>query len=228
MVDGPRHADTDADVETDADADRDASANTNAAVHAVVLVEGVSDRVALEVLARRRGMDLAADGVDVVSMDGITNIGHFLARYHVDGAGPGATGPRIAGLYDDAEERFVRRGLERAGLSAGFDSPLTRPVLEQLGFHSCSADLEDELIRALGPEAVVELVEAEGELRSFRTLQRQPAQRERSLHDQLRRLMGGRSGGKERYAALMAAAVPLHQVPRPLDAVLDHVFGKNR
>lgn len=217
MVDGPRHADTDAHVGADVDAD----------VRAVVLVEGVSDRVALEVLARRRGMDLAADGVAVVSMDGITNIGRFLARYHVDGAEHGVAGPRIAGLYDDAEERFVRRGLERAGLSAGFDSPLTRSALEQLGFHSCSADLEDELIRALGPAAVVELVEAEGELRSFRTLQRQPAQRERSLHDQLRRLMGGRSGGKERYAALMAAAVPLHRVPRPLDAVLDHVSGKN-
>ena len=190
---------------------------------AVVLVEGVSDRAALAVLARRRGMDLEGDGIEIVSMDGITNIGHHLDHYCAPGRDV-----RVTGLYDDAEERFVRRGLERAGLSAGFDSPLTRPALEQLGFHSCSADLEDELIRALGPAAVVQIVEAEGELRSVRTLQRQPAQRDRSLHDQLRRLMGGRSGGKERYAALMAAAVPLHQVPRPLDAVLDHVSGKNR
>jgi hypothetical protein len=191
---------------------------------AVVLVEGVSDRAALEVLARRRGMDLDAEGVALVSMSGITNLGHFLDRGTVAAgvgsvAGSGAeTGPRIAGLYDDGEERFVRRVLERAGVTPGPG----RPGLEACGFFACLADLEDELIRALGPTAVVELVEAAGHLRSFRILQRQPAQRGRGLHDQLRRLMGGRSGGKERYAALMARAVALDRAPRPLAAVLDY------
>ena len=183
-------------------------------LRAVVLVEGVSDRVALEVLARRRGIDLAACGVDVVAMGGITNIGRFLERY-----GAHRPKPRIAGLYDDAEERFVRRGLERAGLVEAMPEA-DRSRLEALGFFGCSADLEDELIRALGPDAVERLVEAAGQLRSFRTLQNQPAQRARSLHDQLRRLMSGRSGGKERYAALMAGAVALDRVPRPLAQVL--------
>ena len=201
----------------------------NGDVRAVVLVEGVSDRAALDVLARRRGMDLAGAGIAIVSMDGITNVGHFLDHYCVPGRGV-----RVAGLYDDAEERFVRRGLVRVGLGAGAGAgpgagdaagagPLPRAELEALGFYACSPDLEDELIRALGPSAVVELVEAAGDLRSFRTLQRQPAQRTRSLHDQLRRLMSGRSGGKERYAAAMAAAVALERVPRPLSAVLAHV-----
>lgn len=199
----------------------------DAGARAVVLVEGVSDRVALEVLARRRGLDLAGEGVRLVAMDGITNIGHFLERHPAPG--PAAGHPRaaatlVAGLYDDAEERVVRRALERAGRG-----PEPGPEgLEALGFFGCSADLEDELIRALGPAEVVRLVEAEGQLRSFRTLQKQPAQRERSLHDQLRRLMGGRSGGKERYAAAMAGAVPLERVPRPLDAVLEHVYSKGR
>lgn len=185
-------------------------------VRAVVLVEGVSDRVALEVLARRRGLGLAGDGVRLVVMDGITNLGRFLRRYGTAAAGD----VLVAGLYDDAEEWVVRRALERAGLG-----PAPGPAgLEALGFFGCSGDLEDELIRALGPEAVVRLVETEGQLRSFRTLQKQPAQRERGLHEQLRRLMGGRSGGKERYAAVMTAAVPPERVPRPLDAVLAYVY----
>lgn len=181
-----------------------------------MLVEGPSDLVVLEVLARRRGMDLAAAGVTIVSMDGITNIGRFLAHLHAN-----EPEVRIAGLYDDAEERFVRRGLERVGVEV----PEGRAALEALGFFGCSADLEDELIRALGPAEVEQLVEAEGELRSFRTLQQQPAQRERSLHDQLRRLMSARSGNKERYGAVMAEAVPCEQVPRPLAGVLAFVAG---
>jgi hypothetical protein len=203
----------------------------NGDVRAVVLVEGVSDRAALLVLAERRGMDLPGDGIEIVSMDGITNVGRFLDRYCAPGRDV-----RVAGLYDDAEERFVRRGLVRVGFGDGGDGAddgdpdkaLPRAELEALGFYACSPDLEDELIRALGPSAVERLVEARGELRSFRRLQRQPAQRSRTLHDQLRRLMGGRSGGKERYAAAMAAAVPLELVPRPLSAVLAHVSAALR
>jgi hypothetical protein len=190
---------------------------TNAGPSAVVLVEGVSDRVALEVLARRRGRDLEAGGVAIVAMGGATNIGHYLARY-----GPAGLDLRLAGLYDVAEERFFQRGLERAGL--GSDN--SRADLAALGFFVCSADLEDELIRALGPEDVERIVETAGELRSFRTLQRQPAQRDRSLHDQLRQLMGGRSGHKQRYARLMTEAIELDRVPPPLDAVLDHICLK--
>ena len=182
----------------------------------MVLVEGPSDLAALGVLARRCGMDLAGERVSLVSMDGITNIGRFLARLHTDE--PEA---HIVGLYDDAEERFVRRGLQRLGI----DLPEDRAALAALGFFCCSADLEDELIRALGPSEVERLVEAEGHLRSFRTLQQQPALRDRSLHDQLRRLMSGRSGNKERYAAVMAEAVPWEQVPPPLAGVLRYVAG---
>lgn len=181
---------------------------------AVVLVEGLSDRLALEVLARRRGRDLAAEGIRVEAMSGATNIGHYLDRY-----GPPGLGVIVAGLYDSAEERFFRRGLERVGLRPGPPPD----GLEKCGFFGCTPDLEDELIRAIGPEQVEGLVEAEGGIVSFRRLQRQPAQRERSLHDQLRRLMGGRAGGKYHYARLMAEAVDLDRVPRPLNAVLDHI-----
>ena len=181
---------------------------------AVVLVEGRSDLMALEVLARRRGRDLEREGVRVVAMGGATNVGHYLDRY-----GPRGLGVKVAGLYDSAEERFFTQGLARAGL--GVD--LSSAQLQERGFFRCTADLEDELIRAIGAQRVEQLVEAQGEIASFRRLQRQPALRERSLHDQLRRLMSGRSGGKLRYAGIMAEAVDLHLVPRPLDAVLDYV-----
>ena len=201
-------------MEADQDSGAGGDAAAGAELRAVILVEGVSDRSALEVLARRRGRDLAGEGVRIVAMDGATNIGHFLDRY-----GPQGLGVDVAGLYDIAEERFFRRGLERAGFGPG----LSRAGMEGFGFFVCSADLEDELIRAVGAEEVVRIVESEGGARSFRTLQRQPALREWSLHDQLRRMMSGRSGGKDRYARLMTGAVDLDRVPPPLDAVLEYV-----
>jgi hypothetical protein len=181
---------------------------------AVVLVEGRSDQIALEVLARRRGRDLAAEGIWVGAMAGATNIGHFLDLY-----GPRGRDVRLAGLYDAAEERFFRRGLARAG----FGPVLPQPAMEALGFFRCTADLEDELIRALGTDEVERIIDTEGELESFRLLQRQPAQRGRSTQDQLRRFMGSRSGRKYRYAGLLAGAVDLARVPRALDGVLAHV-----
>lgn len=181
---------------------------------AVILVEGMSDRYALEVLARRRGRDLEAEGVLVVAMKGATNIGHFLDLY-----GPDGLDVRLAGLYDAAEEGCFRRGLERAGLGVG----LARAGMETLGFFVCTADLEDELIRALGVDEVERIIGAEGELRSLRILQKQPAQHDRSTQDQLRRFMGSRAGRKHRYARLLAGAVDLARVPRSLDGVLAHV-----
>jgi hypothetical protein len=181
---------------------------------AVVLVEGVSDRSALEALAERRGRALAADGVAVVPMGGATNIGRFLELY-----GPHGRGVRLAGLYDAAEEGYFKRGLERAGLGAD----LSRAGMEALGFHVCDADLEQELIRSLGAARVERVIEAQGDLRGFRTFQGQPAQQGRSTEDQLHRFMGTRSGRKSLYARLLVGALDLDRVPRPLDRVLAHV-----
>ncbi|MGC1213109.1 MAG: TOPRIM nucleotidyl transferase/hydrolase domain-containing protein [Micromonospora sp.] len=178
----------------------------------VVLVEGDSDRRALEAVARGRGSPL--DRVAVVPMGGITNISHFL-----DLLGPPGLGRRIAGLYDAAEEAYVRRGLERAG----FGADLSRPAMAALGFHACCADLEDELIRSLGPPTVEQIVEAAGDLRSFRLFQRQPAQQARPVPAQLHRFIGTRSGRKSQYAELLAAALDPVRVPAPLDRLLAHL-----
>jgi hypothetical protein len=177
----------------------------------VVLVEGMSDQVALEALAARRGRELAAEGIAVVPMGGASNIRHFLERF-----GPRGLNLSLAGLCDAREEGDFRRGLERAGLG----SNLGRADMEALGFYVCVADLEDELIRCLGAAGVEQVVAAQGELGSFRTFQQQPAWRARRSQEQLRRFIGTHSGRKIRYARLLVDALELTSVPRPLDRVL--------
>src|SRR4051812_21530184 len=100
---------------------------------AVVLVEGISDRIALETLADRRGRDLALDGVSIVPIGGAQAIGRFLNLY-----GPKGLDIAVAGLCDAGEERVLRRGLEQGGLGAELD----RAAMEALGFYVCDRDLE--------------------------------------------------------------------------------------
>ena len=68
-----------------------------------------------------------------------------------------------------------------------------------------------------------EVVEAQGELGAFRTLQKQPAWRGRPVEEQLRRFMGSGGHRKIRYARLLVEALELDRVPRPLDEVLARV-----
>jgi hypothetical protein len=180
----------------------------------MVLVEGISDQVALEALAERRGRNLEAEGVSVVPIGGAQSIGRFLDRF-----GPLGLDVRLAGLCDAAEEGEFRRALERTGLGAA----LTRADMERLGFYVCVVDLEDELIRALGADSVEYVVDAQGDLGSFRTLQKQPAWQGRAREEQLRRFMGSGGSRKIRYARLLVDALDLTRVPRPLDLVLTHV-----
>lgn len=201
-----------ADAPAGAEAAREMAAGSG--LRTVVLVEGVSDRAALEALAVRRGRDFEAEGVCVVPLGGATSIGRFLALL-----GPQGLDVRLAGLCDAGEVGFFRRALERAGLG----SPRTHQELAGLGFFVCDADLEDELIRALGAAGVEQVADTEGDLRSLRTFRNQPAQRTRTVRQQLRRFMGTTSGRKEHYARAMVDALDLDRVPRPLDALLSHV-----
>ena len=180
-------------------------------LRAVVLVEGESDRVALHTLAGRLGRDLAAEGIDVVAMGGITNTRAFASHY-----GPLGLGVALAGLYDAPEEAKLQHGLAAAGLGAALDADR----LTGLGFHKCSADLEEELIRALGVEVVEAVIEAAGEARSLRLLSGMPAQRGWRREAVLRRFLGSRSGRKARYAELLVDALEPGRVPEPFLALL--------
>lgn len=170
-------------------------------LRAVILVEGTSDRLAVETLARRRGRDLQAEGIAVVPMGGYGNLPSVLEQY------PGVP---VAGLYDAGEERHFLRALRCAD----------RAELERAGFYACTRDLEDELTRAVGPEGMERVLAEQGELRSFHTYQKQPAHRDRPLEEQLHGFMWNR---KQRYAVLLVEALDLERIPRPLDRALAHV-----
>lgn len=159
----------------------------------MILVEGESDRAAVEVCARRLG----AGRVEAVAMAGITNLRAHLRT---------ATGP-VRLLHDAAEAGYVARVL---GASPGVS----------VEAFVCHADLEDELIRAVGVPGVLAVVDAQGERTSYERMAQQPAQRDRTDHARLRRWLGARSGHKLTYATLLAEAVPIDDVPAPLRAVL--------
>jgi len=179
-----------------------------------VLVEGISDQIALETLAARRGRNLMKEGVVILPIGGASGITRFLTQL-----GPNGAGLRLAGLCDLGEESIFRRGLTRARLA----SPETRADMEDLGFYVCVEDLEDELIRATGTAAVEAIFGSQGDLGSFRSLQRQPGWRARLLDDQMRRFFGSGASRKLRYARLLVESLDLDRVPRPLDAVLTAV-----
>jgi hypothetical protein len=182
-----------------------------ATAEAVVLVEGISDQIAVETLAARRGQDLNARRSVVVPTGGAHAFTRYLRQF-----GPAGTGLRVAGLCDRGEENVVRRGLA----SAGIGSPATRDDMERLGFYVCVEDLEDELIRAIGTARVVDLIDSQGDLGSFRTMQRQPEWRGQPTGAQLRRFLGSGARRKLRYARLLTGAVDQDRLPRPLEAVL--------
>ncbi|MFF4871650.1 TOPRIM nucleotidyl transferase/hydrolase domain-containing protein [Streptomyces sp. NPDC000961] len=171
-------------------------------VRTAVLLEGPSDFAAVETLAARRGRDLAAEGVCVVPMGGAMNIARYAALL-----GPPGLGLRLTGLCDEGERGFYDRGLKRAGAPPE-------------DFFVCVADLEDELIRALGPERVEEIIRTEGDLRPWQTFLNQPAQDGRSRQRQLRRFLGTKKGRKIRYGHLLVEAFDTGRAPGPLDDLL--------
>jgi len=174
-----------------------------------VLVEGRSDAVVVGHLLRIHGLVRA----HVEVMDGVTNVERDLTRLATS-----APGAEVCGLFDAPEEGFVRRALARRGISAQ-----SRADLARAGFFGCDADLEDELIRALGADVVEEVVADLGELPRFRTFQRQPEWRGRARAAQLRRFTGSASGRKERLAAALAERLTPETTPGPLARLVRYV-----
>lgn len=185
-----------------------------AGARTVVLVEGISDQVAVETVATCLGRDLAAEHVVVVPIGGAHAIRQVLATDALrpesphDGAKTGRDRhpPRLAALTDRGEAAILHRAL--AGV-------------EHLGLYVCVEDLEDELIRGAGVSTVEALFEAHGDLGSFRRLQNQPAWRGRPPEAQIHRFLGAGARRKTRYARLLAEAAP----PRPVTDLLTAIGG---
>jgi hypothetical protein len=157
---------------------------------------------AVSALAARRGRDLAAEGVCVLSIGGAMSVGR-----HARLLGPPGLGLRLTGLCDEGERGYYARGFENAGAA-------------QDDFFVCAADLEDELIRALGVARVAELVREEGDRRPLQTFLRQPAQQGRAPRQQFRRFLGTKKGRKIHYGRVLVEALEADQVPQPLDRLL--------
>ncbi|GHC12872.1 MULTISPECIES: TOPRIM nucleotidyl transferase/hydrolase domain-containing protein [Streptomyces rochei group] len=167
-------------------------------VRTVVLVEGPSDTAAVDALAARRGRDLAAEGVCVLAMGGAMSVGRFASLL-----GPCGLDLRLTGLCDEREQGYYVRALARADAAPQ-------------DLFVCTADLEDELIRALGVAQVTELIEAEGDLRPLRTFLRQPAQQDRTAQQRFRRFFGTKKGRKIHYGRVLVEALDPARTPAPL------------
>jgi hypothetical protein len=157
----------------------------------VVLVEGESDAVVVRFLAARWELDL-----EVVAMGGVTNV----RRYAAELAGSAA----LLGLCDAGERRYLER----------LEPPLA-------GVFVCESDLEAELIRSLGPGAVMEALDEIGDLGRFRTFQGQLEWRGRDVADQLRRFAGAGSGRKLLLAERLALRLTPETTPPVLTALLE-------
>ncbi|MEV6346466.1 TOPRIM nucleotidyl transferase/hydrolase domain-containing protein [Actinoplanes sp. NPDC051851] len=168
---------------------------------AAILVEGISDQIAVTTAATAQGRDLAAEHIVIVPIGGAHAITGFLARLAPHDV-------RLAGLCDRLEAPIFQQALASAAVS-----PST--------FFVCDRDLEEELIRAVTPQGVLTLLESERDLRPFHSFQRQPAWRDRPLPAQLYRFLRSSSRRNLRYAHLLTtSAASADSLPHPLHALL--------
>lgn len=189
------------------------------AARAAILVEGWSDEAAIVALARRSCVCLADAGVIVLPLGGVTNFSGFASALHQQ-----VPACKLAGLYDASEESLALRALERIGLV----QRAARADAQAAGYFACEEDLEDELIRAVGADAVQGIVARENELASLRRFQAQPEHRGQALHAQIKRFLGTRAGRKIRYGTLLVEALAPDRVPVVLQRVLAHALDGSR
>ena len=184
---------------------------------AVVLLEGRSDVAAVRTAAATAGVDLS--DVRLVDLGGITNIRSHLVALARDGVIPDGSGAaQVLGMCDAAETRFVESALAATGHWVRDASDLPAA-----GFFVCVADLEDELLRALGTRRVLAVLERMGLRTKLDALAQQPAWRERPLNEQLHRFAGVASGRKELLAAELTAELTAEELPEPLRLLLDRL-----
>lgn len=196
------------------DAQLEATATALATIESarcVVLVEGISDQIALDAIAAQRGRDLGAEGIVIVPVGGAHAITRYLVRF-----GPQGESLAVTGMCDAGEADIVRRALALSG----FGHPKNRAEMESLGFFVCVKDLEDELIRAAGRQTIETLLASQGDLPAFQTLQQQPAWREQGFDAQMHRWLRAGARRNLRYARLLIDAVDPAQTPRPLEALM--------
>jgi hypothetical protein len=186
-------------------------------VGTVVLLEGPSDVAAVRAVAAAYGVTDSVHRYQLVDMGGVTNIRRHLAAFR-----EASTPVRVIGMCDAGEARFFARALRVNG-----DGVHHEAALAEHGFDVCVADLEDELIRAMGPARVVSVLGRLGLGGRLETFQRQPAWRDRPLHEQLHRFAGVASGRKTLLAGALAEGLAADEVPAPLRRLVGRMANGN-
>ena len=179
----------------------------------IVLVEGLTDELAVTLAATRLGRKLEAAGVAIVRLNGAHGVGPYLRRMDV------IDRPASAGLYDQPEEAVIEAALRRAGYGPAID----QGGLEAVGFFACRADLEDELIRAAGEATVSRLIEREGDGQAWQKFRRQQAWHDRPFDQQFRRFIRSVSDRNSRYIRAIVETIDPGDLPRPIRLLLDYI-----
>jgi hypothetical protein len=178
----------------------------------VVLVEGRSDVAAVITFMRSAGIN-AGEPVDVIDMGGVTNIRRHLEHFTAPGRAR-----RILGLCDAGDAGVFLRALQAREIPVNDPDGMAR-----YGFHVSRADLEDELIRSLGTDAVLGVLTDLGLRERFEGLRRQRYWRDRDLPAQLHRFAGIASGRKVLIARALAEATPWADAPVPLRGLVEQI-----
>lgn len=112
----------------------------------VVLVEGASDRIVLQRIAEVTDQELDRLGASVIELDGAGDVGYVLSLF-------GGQGFQVPLLFlidqDAAADTAAKLGVSVAGLEAS-------------GVHVCVRDLEDEYVRAIGPDTMWDAITRSG------------------------------------------------------------------
>ncbi len=161
----------------------------------VVLVEGISDQIAVDAMLARseRGVD---DHVVAVPIGGAQAVDNALATFSE------RDDLMVFGLCDHAEANFFADAFAAHGLDGNY--------------FVCNPDLEAELIAAFEPDELESLIEAQGELKSLRIMQKQAAWRDRPFAEQVHRWIRARALRSSRYASVLITAADEERLPRPL------------
>ncbi|SDG47204.1 TOPRIM nucleotidyl transferase/hydrolase domain-containing protein [Pelagibacterium luteolum] len=182
--------------------------------HTIVFVEGISDQIAVETLAARQNLDLEAKSIVVFPVGGSKSVTRYLREF-----GPMGARKTLAGLCDTDAAGIFSRALFNTGHTE-IRSPDDLPAA---GFFVCDRYLEEELIRAIGPGPIVDMIVAQGEGNALSIFQKQPEWRDRDLSDQLCRFFRSKARRPARYARLLIEACPPDRIPRPLSDLVAHV-----
>jgi predicted ATPase len=178
-----------------------------------VLVEGLSDKYAIEALAERKGRNLDAEGVSVVAMKGCGLIGTFLSLL-----GSKGLGVRLVGMCDGPEDEQWAKSLEEHGFGKGMD----RAAMAKVGFFVCDKDLEDVLVTAVGDAQALKILDGQGEKPAFDSYVKQPAHAGKSQHEQICDFLHSR-GRHIRYAPLLVDELDLTKTPPALEGVVNAI-----